>query len=387
MLHNSGNGQLGDRENERPLSGRQGDKGTGSGVLGRRNRNEGDEEEDNLSLGPRKRPSRQDPLVHYGRHFGRSIHVFCKPFPLITEGLGRTLQLQAGFVGGLEEFSEQERMEHQIFLKLMKLCPGLESRIQKVSEQELHYITDLLNKGSSSARSADTRALKSAVIDWITPPGGALSLPLSRNVKTDWGFFHYTTGRLLCPATLDWSDEDTRKGLRNGDIAVSGDSWPIFLYNDHVFNPENPWEGLLQGKLLVTAFKCIFTSPSSAEKEPRATRSGNAKLHGMKTVTVASIAYVSTLVRFALNSSAIFSRNDKSTDSERFYRSIMDFLESPSECEEVEGLIRWWNMYAFLICDENRGLTDIYPDRFSRPIAILLASQMLVAQFRPSWTS
>ena len=44
----------------------------------------------------------------------------------------------------------------------------------------------------------------------------------------------------------------TRKGLRNGDITVSGESWPIFLYEEHTFNPENPWEGLLQGRLLVT---------------------------------------------------------------------------------------------------------------------------------------
>ncbi|TEB31011.1 hypothetical protein FA13DRAFT_1754862 [Coprinellus micaceus] len=321
MLHNSGSGQPGTKGNETypPGRGRQDERGP---------------------------TANKDPLVHYGRHFGRSVHAFCKPFSF-THRRPRENPSASG------RTCRRERMEHEIFLKLMKLCSGLESRIQKASEQEMHYIADMLNKGSSSARSNDTRALKSAIIDWITPPGGALTPPLSRNVKTDRGFFHYTTGELLCPATLDWSDEDTRKGLRNGDIAVSGDSWPIFLYQDHIFNPENPWEGLLQGKLLVTAFKCIFTSPSSVEKETRATRSRNAELHSMKTVTVASIVYVLTLVRFALSSSAVFSRNDKSTDSERFYQSIMDFLESPSEREEVKGLIRWWNVYAFPICDKD----------------------------------
>lgn len=48
-------------------------------------------------------------------------------------------------------------------------------------------------------------------------------------------------------------------------------------------------------------------------------------------------------VRFALGSSATFSRNDKLTDSERFYKTIVDFLESPSEHEEVTELLRWWN--------------------------------------------
>jgi hypothetical protein len=44
------------------------------------------------------------------------------------------------------------------------------------------------------------------------------------------------------------------------------------------------------------AFKHILTSPSSVEKENRATRSGNAHIHGMTRVTSASIAYVATQV-------------------------------------------------------------------------------------------
>lgn len=63
-----------------------------------------------------------------------------------------------------------------------------------------------INKGATGARADDTKALKSAIIDWIAPPGGYISPPLSRNVKTDRGFFHTITGALLCPATLDWDD-------------------------------------------------------------------------------------------------------------------------------------------------------------------------------------
>jgi hypothetical protein len=44
------------------------------------------------------------------------------------------------------------------------------------------------------------------------------------------------------------------------------------------------------------AFKHIFTSPSSVDREPKATRSGNARIHGMTQVTPASIAYVATQV-------------------------------------------------------------------------------------------
>ena len=49
----------------------------------------------------------------------------------------------------------------------------------------------------------------------------------------------------------------------------------------------------------------MFTSPSSVEKEPKATRSGNARLHGMTQVTPASIAYIATQVSPLLHISVL----------------------------------------------------------------------------------
>ncbi|KAJ3539561.1 hypothetical protein NMY22_g4686 [Coprinellus aureogranulatus] len=303
MLHNSASGS---GQGETPAT------GEGGKTLGRRRRSDSSTDENNLSSAPRKRP----------------------PLPLIKEGLDRHIQLQAGIITE-SELSDQDRREHRIFKELLKLSPGLELRVVKSSAEELHYIADSLHKGSSGARADDTKSLKSAIVDWITPNGGALSPPLSRNVKTDRGFHHYATGELLCPATLDWSDEKIRQQLRSGEIACSGEAWPAFLYRDSKFNPENPWDGLFQGKLLVSAFKHIFTSPSSVDSESRATRAGNAELHGMKSV------------RFALTATAVFSRNDRATDSERFYSSILEFLEDPDEVEEVTSLLKWWNVKIF----------------------------------------
>ena len=122
---------------------------------------------------------------------------------------------------------------------------------------------------------------------------------------------------------------------------------------------------LVTWTLLIQAYKHIFTSPSSVEREPKATRSGNARIHGMTCVTLPSIAYVATQVsnfhfpsscqshldynflqvRFALSSSPVFSRTDLATDSERFYNSILDLFEDPDEQEEVNELMAWWNRY------------------------------------------
>lgn len=65
-----------------------------------------------------------------------------------------------------------------------------------------------IQKGASSARSDDTKSLKSAIVDWLMPSGEALIPPIARNVKIDRGFNHDVTGALLCPAGVDWSDHE-----------------------------------------------------------------------------------------------------------------------------------------------------------------------------------
>ncbi|KAH6895065.1 hypothetical protein BKA70DRAFT_1025869, partial [Coprinopsis sp. MPI-PUGE-AT-0042] len=182
------------------------------------------------------------------------------------------------------------------------------------------------------------------IIDWITPPNGALVPPLQRNIKTDRGFHHPRTGELLCPVNLDWNDMRVRDQLRSGELVPTSDQWPRFLYQNQHYNEEDPWEGLLRGGLLVSAFQHVFTSPSSVNsKEPRATRSCNARLHGMTSVTIASIAYIAAQVRFGLSSSPVFSRTDLVTDSEHFYALVITLLEDPEEQEEVRLLLAWWD--------------------------------------------
>jgi len=79
-------------------------------------------------------------------------------------------------------------------------------------QRDVSYSADVLSlqiqKGTSSARADDTKSLKGAVLDWITPKGQPLNPPLARNVKIDRGFHHERTGALLCPAGLNWSNSE-----------------------------------------------------------------------------------------------------------------------------------------------------------------------------------
>ncbi|KAI5994386.1 hypothetical protein EDD15DRAFT_2387764 [Pisolithus albus] len=286
-----------------------------------------------LELGPRKKPTTQDPLVHRGRHFGRAVHAFCNVPTLLTNGI---VLLSEGRGDALDSLTVDKRKEFVAFQELLRAVPGLEPRLMGSSEEEVIKIGELIQKGINGARADDTKGMKGAIIDWITPKGQLLNPHILCNMKSGRGFNHERTGALLCPAGLDWTNTQTRTKLMNGEIQVPGDQWPVFLYADYTYDPEDPWNGLLRSGLLVSAYKHIFTSPSSVDQEPKATRSGNAHIHGMHCVTKASIAYVATQTRFSLTSAQVFSRTDLITDSERFYSSIMELLDDPDESDEAD---------------------------------------------------
>ncbi|KAJ3534367.1 hypothetical protein NMY22_g6959 [Coprinellus aureogranulatus] len=283
-----------------------------------------------LTLGPRKKPNLQtDPLVHHGRHFGRTVFAFANMHALLISGLGADEDSPPE--------TQQEQRELRVFKKLLSMIPGFEDRLMTTeSEEEIMAIASMLQKGAASARSDDTKSLKGPILDWIIQPDGLpLNPPLSRSVKENRGFHHERTGYLLCPAELDWKSAEIKTQLRNKELTVAGSHWPIFVYKDEKFNPDSPWMGLFKNELLIKGFKHVFTSPSSVDDEPKATRSGNARIHGMSFVTPASIAYIATQIRFALSSAGVFSRTDRETDSETFYTSVLELLEDPEEQDEA----------------------------------------------------
>ncbi|KIM59747.1 hypothetical protein SCLCIDRAFT_27139 [Scleroderma citrinum Foug A] len=193
-------------------------------------------------------------------------------------------------------------------------------------EEEVIVIADLIQKGANGARADDTKGMKAAIIDWITPKGQLLTPHIPRNVSI---------------GTM------THTKLANGEIQVAGDQWPIFLYVNYMYDSEDPWNGLLcSGLLVAKVFKHVFMSPSSMDQEPKATRSGNARIHGMHSTTKASLAYVATQACFALTLAQVFSHTDLITDSECFYTSIMELLNDPEEQGEVNQLMAWWNQWV-----------------------------------------
>ncbi|KAG1721105.1 hypothetical protein EDB19DRAFT_1898371 [Suillus lakei] len=254
--------------------------------------------------------------------------ILCNYPALLTAGILRLEELQDS---PIKNYPADVRQEHRVFLELVDSYPGLLDRLTNGKDEDIIHVGELMGKGVSGARGDNTKTLKSAVLKWLS----------------DRGFNHEVTGVLLCPAGLDWSNVETKQNLKSGETAVRGDQWLMFLYAGYVYDPEDPWTGLLRSEILIFGFKHVFTSPSSVDREPKATRSGNTYLHGMKSVTKASLAYIAMQVQFSLSSLSVFSCTDTVMDSKNFYHSILDLLEDPDESQEVVDLMTLWTCCIF----------------------------------------
>lgn len=47
-----------------------------------------------------------------------------------------------------------------------------------------------------------------------------------------------------------------KEKLRSGEMAVSGDQWPHFLYHGYNYDSEDPWNGLFRSAILVFVGLC-----------------------------------------------------------------------------------------------------------------------------------
>ncbi|KAG9309380.1 hypothetical protein JVU11DRAFT_10630 [Chiua virens] len=252
-----------------------------------------------------------------------------------------------------ESMTAAERQEYMVFRELLHLAPGLEARLMGSSEGEVVTTAELIQRGASGARANDTKGMKSTIIDWITPKGQSLNPHIPRNNKSGHGFNHERTGALLCPVGLDWSNAETRNKLVNGQIQVAGDKWPVFLYANYSYNPEDPWNGLLRSGLLISVhilrpfnFAILGLSPSDRHSNifllPQALLIKNQRQHDQE-------MHVFTVCGLSLRhrSPMLLPRLASHLHSECFYNSILELLFDPDEKEEVDQLLLWWNWQVF----------------------------------------
>jgi hypothetical protein len=202
-----------------------------------------------------------------------------------------------------------------------------------------------MEKESRSARQQDTFKMKESISEFFSHHSGVpQGLPVPRN-KTGRGFSHMWTARALCPRSYICSfTEESEYVFRhlhsqmmsklmlttsflerisNGDVAVTSDQFPNFLYNEDEaedLTEENPddWDaekGLLRSSLclwvscsifmlqilwaqFIESYKCIFMGNGSWKPSDKNRKGPVSRINGMTQVTPPTIAYAVAQVCF-----------------------------------------------------------------------------------------
>ncbi|KAF8156612.1 hypothetical protein B0H34DRAFT_847204 [Crassisporium funariophilum] len=123
---------------------------------------------------------------------------------------------------------------------------------------------------------------------------------------------------------------------------------PSFLWPKDGYDCEQMEENMFRNPVLVMVWKHIFTCPSSALKDGPGrtkTRSSQAKMNKMLSVTPRSIAYVCLMLRHSISDIEDWRTEDKLFKREEFYEFIMALFDNGDDKESdwVKDTIELWN--------------------------------------------
>ncbi|KAG2085142.1 hypothetical protein BD769DRAFT_1681782 [Suillus cothurnatus] len=309
--------------------------------------------EEELEIIKQDRGTKQRKTTFYvaqGRAIRRMVVLYTNLEDLITENDHRYEEQ--------ESTREQDRLQYGYIL-FAQVLPWLHERLAELDINDCKDMRKKLKRGADAARGDDTSTLKDLVAAWLNEDFHPSQL-LRSDDKQSRGFLHD-----------DWGNNRVKVGIRErtSDYIVSENSWPLFLYEGYKINGDNLEQGLFMSKILVQAFKAVFTSPSSAKE---ADRDGNGadilennwcaqrQLNQVKHMSFVSVSSWRTI--------------DGDFDYKVFWNNVVDFFEDvpgPVAQRRVTKLLEWWTRKIF----GKNHREDLTPEVVSQMSVTALAEQ------------
>ncbi|KAG2140893.1 uncharacterized protein EDB93DRAFT_1252678 [Suillus bovinus] len=175
---------------------------------------------------------------------------------------GRAIRHVVALFDSLEDLITENDQRHDVEEDAETTCKAMEQEYEEYAEMlkmvDFHNVSYCLGD--------DTSKLKVLISEWVNHEFKP-DPPVDPDDKHARGFTNDACGSLLCPSELDWNNPDVKAGIwdRADGYIVTDLSFPAFLYKKYTAKPDDLEEGLFKGKLLLQAYKAVFTSPSSAK--------------------------------------------------------------------------------------------------------------------------
>ncbi|KAJ2914040.1 hypothetical protein MD484_g6382, partial [Candolleomyces efflorescens] len=346
------------------------------------------EDEERAGKRSRKNPTTQN----LGRGINRVVDLFQDVEDIVRLADEHASRVDEGIVSSDEESADEdeeeteeeraarmERLQERRVRKrapesikiLSRIIPKFQDKLDNAESEELSKWFKELQIGAGRARSDDTHRLMSCVADWVNSSLTPAQL-IRLSDRDNRGLQHDVCGMLLSPVDLDWDDATTRTNIRNFAEGYELSATARALYANYKGDPTNLEKDFLKSGLLVKTYKCIFTSPSSANSfelsqddnaSPAPQQNSNQKkrssrkhvaalLHMDHAVSSRSIAYAAIQLLFALSSAHNWSISHQGLNFAQTYSYIVHFFEGAREGDletkkTADDLLKWWNNQIF----------------------------------------
>ncbi|KAJ3537819.1 hypothetical protein NM688_g6618 [Phlebia brevispora] len=242
----------------------------------------------------------------------------------------------------------------QAFENLMELLPAVDKNICYISQGG----TDFLNKfcrfvsfNYRAARQEDSCKLKEYVVTLLGSPPKGVNAIKSMGPKSERGFNHIQSARMLCPCILlsvfDANPKRFMEMVKNGKLVITADAFPTFMYDEQEeFDEKNIQKGFCRSQFMLKTYRSRFTGPRSSDKEtPGLVHSGKksiAEVNNMHEVTPKSVAYIATQTHMALGTLEQFDYEEGKFSYVEFFNMIYALLSDTEDPWAVETM-QWWN--------------------------------------------
>ncbi|KAG6835803.1 hypothetical protein H0H93_014549 [Arthromyces matolae] len=263
----------------------------------------------------------------YGRKYARVGDIFNRIETIAELGIKYEV---SGALAVADCDGDRHLLESWKILK--DIIPGFSDDMVMLRKDKVtrNLVFAKINSGCNDVRSEDTNSLKVAGLSYLLKyKSDSIHPNIDKTNKSLRGWTHPQCAAALCPMELP-ATQETFANIEAGNIAVTADQFPRFLYPDgHVYDQSDVYSGLFRGHFCFRVAKHIFQGPSSAHEVPGWTRgkNGNAALAGVTSMSPRSIAYVAVQARFCISSGSQWGSWDKNFDYAKFYWNIVDIFE------------------------------------------------------------
>ncbi|KAH9903883.1 uncharacterized protein BXZ73DRAFT_111379 [Epithele typhae] len=244
----------------------------------------------------------------------------------------------------------------EVFANNMPFMWEIVNVLVSVPQAVIHFAT-FVQKHAGQSRIADLGKVKESlrhfVRSWtIRTPGEdplVVSLePTGKQSKGQLGFNSLWTAHLLTPRErLEEFEREPNHFCTQVQLSlttIDANSWPTMVYSeDTPYNPDNRVQGFFESELLIGVYRSLFTGHQTAFGPPAITGKGRASIsreYGLSYVTRERIAYIATMVRFALSDTAVWCDLQGAFSGKAFYDLIVDILD-PQTVLGAQKLAFW----------------------------------------------